>query len=106
MKQNQSKTKSDRTQPRRFFQIRDLSLRDSKGRKTIEKSKLPQTPPHILSRTVLFTMNINYISILSKQILSKLSKQISSKHQNKFYLSTAPVVSIFPANAPPQSMSL
>ena len=106
MKQNQSKTKSDRTQPRRFFQIRDLSLRHSKGRKTIEKSKLPQTPPHILSRTVLFTMNINYISILSKQILSKLSKQISSKHQNKFYLSTAPVVSIFPANAPPQSMSL
>ena len=55
----------------------DLSLRHLKGRKTTEKPKLPQPPPHILSRTVLFTININYISILSKQILSKLCKKIT-----------------------------
>ena len=105
MKQNQSKTKSDRTQTRSFFQTRDLSLRPLKGRKTTEKSKLPQPPPHILSRTVLFTININYISILSKQILSKLCKQITSyKDLNELYLSTTPAVSIFPVNAPPWSL--
>ena len=58
-KQNQGKTKPDRTQ------TRELSLRHLKGRKTTEKSKLPQPPPHELSRTVLFTIKINYISILS-----------------------------------------
>ena len=64
-------------QARSFFQTMDLSLRHLKGKKTTEKPKLPQPPPHILSRTVLFTININYISILSKQILSKLCKQIN-----------------------------
>ena len=94
--QNQSKTKSERMQTRSFFQTRELSLRNLKGRKTLEKSKLPQPPPHILSRTVLFTVNINYISILSNY---------TSKHLNKFYISTTLVVSIFPVNVPTRSMT-
>ena len=66
--QNQSKTKSERMQTRSFFQTRELPLRNLKRSKTLEKSKLPQPPPHVLSRTALFTVNINYISILSNYI--------------------------------------
>ena len=58
-KQNQGKRKPVRTQ------TRELSLRHLKGKKTTEKSKLTQPPPYKLSRTALFTKNINYISILS-----------------------------------------
>ena len=79
-------------QTRSFFQAGKLSLKHLKGKKTTEMSKLSQLPPHIFSLTVLFTININYIFILSNY---------TSKHLNKVYLLTNPVVLIFAVNAPP-----
>ena len=61
MKLNQSKTKSHRMQTRSFFQTGELSLRYLKERKTIEKSKLPQPSPHILSKAVLFNCTSKHI---------------------------------------------